>query len=66
MTALVLDACPGCGTATDPRLVEGHVHASFCLACTEDDLGETLEQIRQRTAAVSRKAAQRVFQGKAK
>lgn len=52
MTAVDLDHCPGCGEPTTPRVVPGvTVHAPYCLPCTEAELGETYEQIRDRVTA---------------
>lgn len=64
MTALALDACPGCGTRTEPRRAEGHVHPAFCFDCTIADLGETWEQIKARTAVTEKKAAKRMAGGR--
>lgn len=62
--ALAIDHCPGCGTATEPRHAEGHVHATFCFDCSLDDLGQTWEQIKARTAVVEKKAAKRMAGGR--
>lgn len=56
MTAAQLppSACPGCGCATNPS----HLHPnqpSLCLACTEDELGETYEELRDRISAKRKK-----------
>jgi hypothetical protein len=51
--------CPGCGATTTPT----RGHRTFCFDCTLDDLGQTWEQVHDRSSAAARKAAQRTFQG---
>ena len=41
--------CPTCGIKTKPSTVGGH--PSLCLRCTEVELGETYEQIRDRATS---------------
>lgn len=62
MAAVAESTCPICDVATQP--VNGH--RALCFTCTLDELGESWEQIHERSAVVARKAAQRTFQGKAK
>lgn len=62
MTGPGESTCPACGTSTEPF----NGHRTLCFDCTLDELGETFEALQERSAATARKAAQRIFQGKAK
>lgn len=42
------DKCPTCGTPTVPS---PRGHPSLCLPCTEAEIGETYEQVRDRATA---------------
>lgn len=56
-TGLPLDRCPTCGT----RTVQSHLgeHPSLCQACTEEEIGETYEQLRDRVTAKTAKGSKK-------
>lgn len=58
-----MSACPECGTPTEPRVTsDGHRHVSYCLPCTEETVGETYVEIRDRATASAAKSRTRKWE----
>lgn len=48
--------CPSCGTATE---LSTRGHESLCMPCTEQEIGETYETLRDRATAAVRRGAKK-------
>lgn len=56
MSEVSLYACPGCGASTTPQRA---IHPSYCLPCTETDIGMTYIELRTRISEVLNKGRNR-------
>lgn len=58
--ALAVDRCPDCGAETEPRrTVDGRTHPSCCLPCTEESIGCTYIELRDRVNEVMAKGVKK-------